>query len=138
MKMKHVLAMYDIRGKQAFIFRTNKLKEIAGASLVIRDLYKDYLIPVAKKVPVKKEDIPKYDPEKHMFESDKINHLSGSGGIFFYKNQDPGADFSEELCKKHLGDGIDSFFQGLRDIWNDDERELSSEEYKKMIIQFCP
>ena len=106
--MKHVLAMYDIRGKQAFIFRTNKLKEIAGASLVIRDLYKDYLIPVAKKVPVKKEDIPKYDPEKHMFESYKINHVNESGGIFFYKDQDPGADFSEELCKKHLGDGIDS------------------------------
>lgn len=106
--MKHVLAMYDIRGKQAFIFRTNKLKEIAGASLVIRDLYKDHLIPAAKKVPVKKEDIPKYDPEKHMFESDKINHTTGSDGIFFYKDQDPDTVFSEELCKKHLGEGSNS------------------------------
>ena len=43
-----VLAMYDIRGKQDFIFRTNKLQEIVGGSWIIRDLYKDYLYPAAK------------------------------------------------------------------------------------------
>ncbi|MBO6206364.1 MAG: hypothetical protein J6O73_05435 [Lachnospiraceae bacterium] len=47
---KYVLAMYDIRGKQEFIFRTNKLKEIAGGSAVIRDLYKDYLYPASGKL----------------------------------------------------------------------------------------
>lgn len=44
---KYVLAMYDVRGKQDFIFRTNKLQEIVGASWLIRDVFKDYLFPVA-------------------------------------------------------------------------------------------
>lgn len=46
---KYVLAMYDIRGKQDFIFRTNKLQEIIGASWIIRDLFEDYLYESAEK-----------------------------------------------------------------------------------------
>ena len=45
---KYVLAMYDVKGKQDFIFRTNKLQEIVGASWLIRDIFKDYLLTVAK------------------------------------------------------------------------------------------
>ena len=45
--IKPVLAMYDVRGKQSFIFRTNRIKEIVGASWRIRDLFKDFLFPVA-------------------------------------------------------------------------------------------
>lgn len=45
---KYVLAMYDVRGKQEYIFRTNKLKEIVGASCIIRDCFKDYLFPAAE------------------------------------------------------------------------------------------
>jgi len=43
----YVLAMYDVRGKQNFIFNTNKMQEIVGASLIIRDCFKDYLYPAA-------------------------------------------------------------------------------------------
>lgn len=41
---RYVLAMYDVRGKQDYIFRGNKIKEIVGGSLVIRDIFKDYLL----------------------------------------------------------------------------------------------
>lgn len=44
MGKQYVLAMYDVRGKQDYIFRGNKIKEIVGASLIIRDIYKDYLL----------------------------------------------------------------------------------------------
>ena len=44
----YVLCMYDIRGKQEFIYRSSKLKEIVGASLIIRDLFEDYLYESAK------------------------------------------------------------------------------------------
>lgn len=47
---KYVLAMYDVRGKQEFIFRTNKIKEMVGGSLLIRDLFSDYLYPAAEQV----------------------------------------------------------------------------------------
>lgn len=38
-----ILAMYDIRGKQKYIFSSNKLKEIMGASYLIKDVFKDNL-----------------------------------------------------------------------------------------------
>ncbi|MCR4891944.1 MAG: hypothetical protein K5989_07195 [Lachnospiraceae bacterium] len=45
---KPVMAIYDIRGKQDFIFRTNKLKEIAGGSRLIQHCFEEYLYPAAK------------------------------------------------------------------------------------------
>ena len=44
---KYVLAMYDVRGKQNFIYSSNKMKEIQGASYIIRDVFNDYLLPAA-------------------------------------------------------------------------------------------
>lgn len=38
-----VLAMYDIRGKQKFIYRSKKIKEIVGGSSVIKNLFINYL-----------------------------------------------------------------------------------------------
>ena len=38
---RYVLALYDIRAKQNFIFRTNHIKEIIGASAIIRDCFKE-------------------------------------------------------------------------------------------------
>jgi len=46
----YILAMYDIRGKQNYIYKSGKMKEIVGASLIIRDCFSDYLFPAAKKV----------------------------------------------------------------------------------------
>ena len=72
---KVVLAMYDIRGKQEFIFRTNHLKEIVGGSAIIRDCFKDYLYPKAEKI-----------SEKGIFHDEKIQ-------------------FDRNMFYKHLEDG---------------------------------
>ena len=45
MKDERVLAMYDVRGKQEYIYRSRKIKEIIGASAIIRDVFSDYLFP---------------------------------------------------------------------------------------------
>ena len=42
--------MYDVRGKQEYIYRSRKIKEIIGASAIIRDVFSDYLFPSARKV----------------------------------------------------------------------------------------
>lgn len=63
---KYALAMYDVRGKQEYIFKTNKLKEIVGGSCIIRDCFKEYLFPSAKEYmrrKAKKEGIPLSDDE---------------------------------------------------------------------------
>ena len=75
----YVLCMYDIRGKQEFIYRSSKLKEIVGASLIIRDLFKDYLYESAKiyrneinkDFSNKGDAIFRYDPNKQ--ELDKFS-----------------------------------------------------------------
>lgn len=61
---KYTLAMYDVRGKQEYIFKTNKLKEIVGGSCIIRDCFKEYLFPSAEEYmrrKAKKEGIPLSD-----------------------------------------------------------------------------
>lgn len=50
MKNDYVLAMYDVRGKQQFIYRSEHLKEIIGGSAIIRDVFDDYLYDAAKEV----------------------------------------------------------------------------------------
>jgi len=50
LKEERVLAMYDVRGKQEYIYRSRRIQEIVGASCVIRDVFSDDLYPAAKKV----------------------------------------------------------------------------------------
>lgn len=45
---KPVLALYDLRGIQSFIFRTNRLREIIGASQIIKTLLEGALSDFAK------------------------------------------------------------------------------------------
>lgn len=97
---KYVLAMYDIRGKQEFIYRTRRIKEIMGASCMIRDCFKDHLYPAAM------ECSPK--------------------GIFSYRNEENSdTDFTRQNFEKHLQqgyigevvyDGGGNFFVIYRDV----------------------
>lgn len=48
MENTYVLAMYDIRSKQEFIYRSNHIKEIVGGSLLIRDCFREKLYSAAK------------------------------------------------------------------------------------------
>lgn len=39
---KNILALYDCRSKQEYIYRTNRVKEIIGASAILSDLFGDF------------------------------------------------------------------------------------------------
>jgi hypothetical protein len=86
---KVVLAMYDIRGKQEFIFRSNHLKEIVGGSAIIRDCFKDYLYPKAEKISEKgifhdeKSIFDRENFKKHL-EEGYIGEVVYEGGGNFY------------------------------------------------------
>ena len=54
-KYRPVLAKYDVRAKQKFIYSSTHLKEIVGASWLIRDCFYDFLRPAAKCVKVEKD-----------------------------------------------------------------------------------
>lgn len=57
MENKRVLAMYDVRGKQEYIYRSKHIQEIVGASAIIRDVFKDWLYPAARKVRNRENDL---------------------------------------------------------------------------------
>ena len=92
---KYVLAMYDVRGKQEFIFRTNKIKEMVGGSLLIRDVFRDYLYPAAECVKGN-ADIDR-DCIKERKGNNTPNHKA-SNGIF----HDNSVDFSVDSFKTHI------------------------------------
>ena len=127
----YVLCMYDIRGKQEFIYRSSKLKEIVGASLIIRDLFEDYLYDAAKtcrdninkeskvKEEYKDEDaIFRYDPnkekldrfsfeefEKRMNGDQYIGEIVYDGGgnfLLLYKDENAMKNTTEIFTKKIL------------------------------------
>lgn len=39
---KNILALYDCRSKQEYIYRTNRVQEITGASELLSSLFKDF------------------------------------------------------------------------------------------------
>ena len=45
-----VLAMYDVRGIQAYIFRTNKVKDIIGASTLVDNIIQKAFSKASEKV----------------------------------------------------------------------------------------
>ena len=79
MKNSYILAMYDVRGKQEYIYKSNKMKEIIGASYIIRDCFEDYLYPAAK--------------------------LCSEKGLFDYQNMEGNTEFSKESFEQHLQEG---------------------------------
>ena len=127
----YVLCMYDIRGKQEFIYKSSKLKEIVGASLIIRDLFEDYLYDAAKtcrdninkeskvKEEYKDKDaIFRYDPnedklkkfsfrdfEDRMNGNQYIGEIVYDGGgnfLLLYKNKEAMKNTTEIFTKKIL------------------------------------
>ncbi len=118
----YVLAMYDIRGKQEYIYRTNKLKEIIGASAVIRDCFKDFLYGAAKEyrnlknnssdndaeaiINYKSEKEKVFDRnlfEKRMAEGKVIGEVVYDGGGNFwvlYKDKDSCVETNKLFTKK--------------------------------------
>ena len=103
--------MYDIRGKQEFIFRSNRMKEIIGGSCIIRDCFDDYLYPEAEKYGkgIYHEDTPflQKDFEKHMSEGYIGEVVYDGGGNFLVIFKD------EELFKKITYDFTKKVYQEI-------------------------
>ena len=52
---KEVLAMYDVRGIQAYIFKSNKAKEIIGASVIVANIITDGLQKYIEQMPTEEQ-----------------------------------------------------------------------------------
>lgn len=99
-KLNYVLAMYDVRGKQEFIFRNPSIKEIVGGSAIIRDIFKDYLYPEAERYSGSKgiyhgeEEFSEKGLKRHLEEENYIGEVVYEGGgnfLLIFR--------TEEICK---------------------------------------
>ena len=127
-KKDYVLAMYDVRAKQNYIYKTKKLKEIQGASAIIRDVFKDFLYDEAKKSRVKGNDdsdaiyrfkkLPDGKPESFSFKKfeermdgnqyiGEVVYDGGGNFIILFRDEDTCRDvtfnFTNRLLKERPG-----------------------------------
>lgn len=113
MEEKCYIAMYDVRGIQEYVFRSNKLKEIIGASNIITNLFDDILDDVVKKVLNPKEYRLSWnsnidsEKERLYFEKDETVKMeviySGGGNTFIlYRGEDLYHKINRLLAKEIL------------------------------------
>ena len=88
---RYVLAMYDVRGKQNFIFKSSHLKEIVGGSAIIRDIFNDYFYQSVEKIGRNRK--PAGDLKKYIYRYD----LAGWG--------DEESDLTRDNFEEHLKQG---------------------------------
>ena len=136
MENKYILAMYDIRAKQDFIFKTNRMKEIVGGSAIIRDCFDDYFYKVASKigkgirndksVPFKSEDFSKHLADGYIGE---LVYDGGGNLIVLFKDVATYRDVTYRFTKKVLEDigtlrVLSSYIEGVDfdDYKSDSER----------------
>lgn len=141
----YVFVMYDIRAKQDFIFKTNHLKEIIGASAIIRDCYKDYLYPAAEAIDRKgifhESECPfdRKSFEKHI-EEGYIGELVYDGGgnlLLLYKDVESYRKVTYLFTKKILEKigtlrVLSSYIENVNfDNYKGDSRALYTEHSKR-------
>lgn len=107
MENKYALAMYDIRGKQEFIYRSSRIKEIIGGSALIRDcfegLYKLNKEKFGKGIFRNKETAFTESAFKEHLEEGYIGEVVYDGGGNFqliFKDDETCKDVTYEFSKK--------------------------------------
>lgn len=103
MEEKEVLAMYDVRGIQKYIYRTLKLKDAMGASILIEDIIMKALKYACKKLQIKKCNLEWFDENgpKDYDENEDVTVLYIGGGNAFvrFKRRKLCTDINRQMSK---------------------------------------
>ena len=108
MKHKNILALYDCRSKQEYIYRTNRVQEIIGGSEILRSLFTDFF-ENTKDFKIKSDwqngDVPEnyLDYFNKSGNDAEIIYEGGGNLCVIYKNEDTykavNRKFSREVLK---------------------------------------
>lgn len=105
---KEVLAMYDVRGIQEYIFRTNKVKEIIGASIIVENIIEDSLNEIIKsKKEISEKANLEWNKSEYEFDSNKeieveVGFIGGGNAYVLYRRGELCQEVNRELAKKIL------------------------------------
>lgn len=95
----YVLALYDFRSKQEYIYRTNKIREISGGSSLLRDIYAVFIKEANIKYSINSEfkmsDFDNLDP-KYVGE---VVYDGGGNLMILYKSKDVYINANHTLSK---------------------------------------
>lgn len=133
-KYKYVLAMYDVRGKQNFIYRSTHIKEIIGGSDIIRTIFQQELYSAAKEYrntinsQVDKEAEAIYDYHKTNANPDALEDVKFSFDMF--TNRMSGLQYVGEI----VYDGGGNFLILYRD--KETCKEVTYRFTKKVIEKY--
>lgn len=102
-----VIAIYDVRGIQDYIFRTNKVKEIVGASLIVDDLIIKQFKNTLKNIPNEEKIINWETTQELQFEKNnniKVEILYYGGGnlVVLFRNKELARTISIDMSKNIL------------------------------------
>lgn len=131
---KMVLALYDCRSKQEYIYRTNKVKEIMGASKILTDLFKDFFTDTNKNFKFNTNWEKTEAPENYLAEFEKSGNdgeivYEGGGNLcMIYKDKETYIAVNRELSKKVIretfGVSIIASFTEVTDNFVEDRKKL--------------
>lgn len=134
-----VLAVFDVRGIQEFIFRTNKIKEIIGASVIIKNILRDCFEEACKYVfnenDVKDENFKwenksgEYDFDKSDFKVEII--YEGGGNLYAaFKSEEKYKQvyrrMNEIILERTYSLSVSSAFVKCEENYKDDIDKLMS------------
>lgn len=140
----YVLAMYDIRGKQEFIFRNPHIKEIVGGSAIVRDIFKMYLYPQAigysggKGIYYGESPFTTEGLEKHIKDGyiGEVVYEGGGNLLLIFENSQTCKDITYRFSKEVMKDTsslkvLCSYITGLNfNDWKGDRRRLQEQHQK--------
>lgn len=105
--MKKQLAMYDIRGIQNYIFKTNKLKEIIGASMLVEDVIMGSLYKVFQEYKNEFPDFTYFMDWEEQEEFEDVYHanvlfVGGGNAYVIYGDQQIAHNINQRLARNIL------------------------------------
>ena len=106
----NILALYDCRSKQEYIYRTNRVKEIAGASCLLADLFDDFFEDENNGFRINAKWREQTAPEEYLkyFNSSgldaEIVYEGGGNLCVIYKDKETYLKINRALSRKVLDD----------------------------------
>lgn len=101
-----ILAMYDVRGIQSYIFRTNKVKEVMGASGIVEHIIHDALAYAVKQKQMAQKAVLSWENEEELLifqESSNISiqvlFIGGGNAYVMYRNREMAVGITKHMSR---------------------------------------
>lgn len=106
LKNKEVLAMYDVRGIQNYIFRTNRIKEIIGASVLVENIILNGFQSILEEMRLEKTkymtDWEHDDAEAYLKDAEiqmQVLFIGGGNAFVLFRHGSECERFNKKLAK---------------------------------------